>query len=117
MRRIAVLPSTLEARRRFRDAELDHWRPSLARAREQTLRDIDDGRLAVPTLVMWGGEDRSAPRHLGMRLFERIAKRTPTAVLQMINGAGHYVFRDRPVLFGEALAAFCLGRGGAADGG
>ena len=109
MRRIAVLPKTLEARRRFKEAELEHWRPSLARLRSTTLRAIDDGRLSVPTLVLWGYEDRSAPRHQGLRFYERIAAATPTAAFQMVNQAGHYVFRDRPAFFREAITSFCLG--------
>ena len=43
------------------------------------------------------------------RLFEQIAAKTPQAELHVINGAGHYLFRERPQAFNRALRSFCLG--------
>jgi 2-hydroxy-6-oxo-6-(2'-carboxyphenyl)-hexa-2,4-dienoate hydrolase len=107
MIRIAELPSQQHVRGVFRRVEHDVWRPTLARWRADQLAAIDTDGLRPPTLVIWGFEDRSAPRHLGLRLHERIAARSTDATFLMMNRAGHYVFRDRPAAFERALVAFC----------
>jgi 2-hydroxy-6-oxonona-2,4-dienedioate hydrolase len=110
MRRIALLPTMAATRRTLAAVETTHWRPSLAATRAATLRALDEDGFPVPTLLMWGYEDRSAPRHLGLRLFERIAARTADCAFVMANGAGHYLFRDRPTWFSATLRSFCLDR-------
>jgi 2-hydroxy-6-oxo-6-(2'-carboxyphenyl)-hexa-2,4-dienoate hydrolase len=108
---IARLERTAEARRILASVHTA-WTSSLERYREGSLRVIDEHGLAVPTLVLWGYDDRSAPRRSGLRLFERIAVRTPDATFKMINGAGHYVYRDRPTAFAAALTAFATTHSG-----
>jgi len=108
MTRIAGLPSQRRARDDFSVAEHAVWRPSLAGWRAANLAAIDTGRLRPRTLVLWGYEDRSAPRHQGLRLFERIAATSEEATFVLLNRAGHYVFRDRPSAFARTIAAFCL---------
>jgi pimeloyl-ACP methyl ester carboxylesterase len=107
MTAIAALDTQRQVRSTFGAVEDDVWRPSLAASRTSKLAAIDTRGIPVPTLVLWGYQDRSAPRHLGLRLFERIAATTPDARLVILNGAGHYVFRDRPAEFSELLGAFC----------
>jgi 2-hydroxy-6-oxonona-2,4-dienedioate hydrolase len=102
---IARLPKTKAARRTL-EAQKAGWAPGLERYREVTLDLIDRAGLPVPTLVLWGYNDRSAPRHSGLRLFERICVKTPDATLVMLNGAGHYCYRDRPAAFNAALSTF-----------
>jgi 2-hydroxy-6-oxo-6-(2'-carboxyphenyl)-hexa-2,4-dienoate hydrolase len=108
---IARLEKTASARRILASVERQ-WSSSLERFRHGTLRTIDERGLAVPTLVLWGYADRSAPRHAGLRIFERIAVHTPDAVFAMVSGAGHYVFRDRPEAFETILTAFAKDRAG-----
>jgi pimeloyl-ACP methyl ester carboxylesterase len=105
---IAALPAQHETRAVFRTVEDAEWRPSLAAARAWGLAAIDAGKLSIPTLVLWGYEDRSAPRHQGLRLYERIAAKTREAEFVMVNRAGHYVFRDRPSQFVDIVSRFCL---------
>ena len=84
--------------------------PSIEPVRAQTLTDIDDRGLPVPTLVVWGADDPSAPLPLAHALHERIAATTPEADLHVLGSAGHYCFRERPAAFERTLAGFCLGR-------
>jgi haloalkane dehalogenase len=92
---------------RFSDEDIDaYWRPfEKARGRQATLefyRSMDfaklapyDGKLAelgVPTLLLWGAEDKFAPIS-GARRFER---EIPGAELVAIEGAGHFVFETAP---------------------
>jgi haloalkane dehalogenase len=102
---------------RFSDGDIDaYWRPfEEGRGREATLefyRSMDleklapyDGglaRLGVPTLLLWGAEDKFAPMG-GARRFERdIAG----ARLVAIEGAGHFVLESAPERCVEELRAF-----------
>jgi haloalkane dehalogenase len=87
----------------FGDEEIDaYWRPFAdGRGREATLefyRSMDFkklapyegrlGELGVPTLLLWGAEDKFAP--IGSAY--RFKKRIPGAELVSIEGAGHFVF-------------------------
>jgi pimeloyl-ACP methyl ester carboxylesterase len=108
---IANLPAQREVRVAFRDAELEHWRPSLEAWRAAHLAAIDAHGLKVPTQILWGHADRSAPRYLGIRLFERIAATSRRVQLTIISGAGHYVFRDQPDAFARQLTAVAADAG------
>jgi pimeloyl-ACP methyl ester carboxylesterase len=105
---IANLPAQRLVRAAFSSAEHEHWRPSLEFWRAANLAAIDARRLNVPTLILWGHEDRSASRHQGIRLFERIAATNRRVQLLIVAGAGHYVFRDRPDTFAHQLTAFAV---------
>ena len=108
MLEIALLPKTREARRLMRDLKDRVWLPSLAAAKQDALRRIDAEGLPCPTQIIWGFDDRSAPRRLAIALFERICARTPRAELHLLNRAGHYSFREQPAAFHRLLRAFCL---------
>jgi haloalkane dehalogenase len=56
------------------------------------------GRLGVPTLLLWGEKDEFAPVASAFR-FER---EIPGARIEVIEGAGHFLFSDAP---DEAVAA------------
>jgi pimeloyl-ACP methyl ester carboxylesterase len=116
MQQVARLPTQAEARERFSKVEHTIWRPSLGRWRDQTLADIDARGIASRTLIVWGYQDRSASWHQGMRLYERIAARSPQVSMLVLNQAGHYVFRDRPSEFDGALLHHCRGAKPASDG-
>ena len=61
-----------------------------------------EGRLAelgVPTLVLWGADDRfSSPR-----LAERYREEIPGAEVVVVEGAGHFVWEDAPEACAEAV--------------
>jgi pimeloyl-ACP methyl ester carboxylesterase len=81
----------------------------VARLKQATLRRIDEEGLTTRTLVFWGFNDRSAPLPLGQDLFSRIAQKTPRAEMHVLNGAGHYSYRDQYEAFNRVLTGFCLG--------
>lgn len=108
MLKIAKLPSIQEARRRMGTLRQAVWYPSLYRTRSQTISQIDEGGLPVPTLVIWGFNDRAAPLYLGHRLFERICPKTPNCEFHVLNQAGHYSFREQWQKFNRVLQNFCL---------
>jgi len=106
---IARLPKTREAQRRIGELRPTTWYPALFRKRDELLQRIDSEGLTLPTLVIWGFDDQSAPVALGLQLFGRLAPRAPRAELHVLNQARHYCFRDQPAAFNRLLRAFCLG--------
>lgn len=104
---IARLPKTQEAQQRMKTLRDSVWLPSLNRKRQEALRRIDESGLAMPTLVIWGFNDRSAPLRFGLQLFERICAKTPEAELHVLNGGGHYAFREQYQAFNRVVRAFC----------
>ena len=105
---IALLPKTHEASERMEAVSDNVWVPSLMQTQEATLREIDERGFAVPTLVIWGFDDRSAPLRLGLGVFEHVRVKTREAALHVLNGAGHYSFRDQARAFNRVLPSFCL---------
>ena len=109
MLEVAQLPKSEEARGRAEVLDGTVWMPSLGRKRQEALRKIDEAGISVPTLIIWGANDLSAPLPLGYTLFERIAMKTVQAEMHVLNGAGHYSFREQPRAFVRVLRSFCLG--------
>jgi pimeloyl-ACP methyl ester carboxylesterase len=67
--------------------------------------------LGVPTLVLWGGEDRFS----SARMAERYVAEIPGAERVVLDGAGHFIWEDEPEEAGRALVEFLerrLGSGG-----
>ena len=81
--------------------------PSLYKKRIEVLSEIDDHGLPVPTLVVWGFNDRAAPLYLGHRLFERICPKTQNAEFRVINQTGHQCFREQWRKFNSIVIDFC----------
>ena len=65
---------------------------------ERDLRPIMD-RVKVPTLVIWGAEDRTIPVEMGLELLAGIFD----SRMRLIGGAGHVPMLDKPL---ETVALF-----------
>lgn len=90
------------------------WMPSIGEMRRRNLAEIDEHGIPVPTLVVWGADDPSAPVPLAYALFERIRARTAEAELHVLGRAGHYAYREQPQAFVRLLEGFCLRNAGPA---
>lgn len=88
-----------------RNAEA-HWIPSLAAAREDLQRKFRETGIPVPTLLIWGVNDRSAPVASGHLLFNMITEKTKNSSMHLLNNAGHQVFRDQRKLFAATVGSF-----------
>ena len=66
----------------------------IAQADERHTEEIEPlyGRIAVPTLVVWGEHDRWIPAQRGREL----ARRIPGARLELLPTAGHLVPEEEP---------------------
>jgi haloalkane dehalogenase len=64
-----------------------------------------EGRVAglrIPTLILWGSEDRFA----SVKMAERFHVELPCSELAILDGAGHFVWEDEPERATEALVGF-----------
>ena len=66
------------------------------------------GMLEVPTLMVWGREEKSIPLPIGEQL-HRIIKGSR---LEILDQAGHCAHIDRPELFNQLALGFLNGHGG-----
>jgi pimeloyl-ACP methyl ester carboxylesterase len=75
----------------------------MAQADERHTEEIEPlyGRIAVPTLVVWGEHDPWIPAECGREL----ARRIPGARLEVLPAAGHLVQEDEPEELARLLAA------------
>lgn len=100
---MANLPKTKQAQARYPHLKHTVWLPSLQRFKAEALQRIDEVGLLVPTVIVWGADDPSAPLYLGHRLFDRIRAKTEQVSLHVINRAGHPVYREQPEAFNRLL--------------
>jgi 2-hydroxy-6-oxonona-2,4-dienedioate hydrolase len=91
--RVVTTPaSALRVLRLARDARRDNLEARL-------------GRIRVPTLLVWGLEDRITPLEVGDRFRERI----PTAQLLCLARCGHAAMLERPERFATAVGTWLDG--------
>jgi pimeloyl-ACP methyl ester carboxylesterase len=108
MLEVARLPSTRAAQQTIVRIRQSHWLPDLHRKRAETLDRLAESGVSMPTLLVWGYNDRSGPLPLGLRLFDVFARKTARLEMHLLHGAGHYSFRDQSEAFNRAVAGFCL---------
>ena len=104
---IAELPKTNVAQRRMAALSEDVWYPSVNRRRAKNLDGIRRQGFRVPTLIVWGMNDKTAPVERGRALFDEVSVHTAECEWHVLNGAGHCSFRDQPVAFNRVVAGFC----------
>jgi pimeloyl-ACP methyl ester carboxylesterase len=61
-------------------------------------------RIDVPTLVLWGDDDRRSPMHVA----EQLRAAIPAAELAIIPNAGHVSNMEQPQTFNAHVRRFCL---------
>jgi 2-hydroxy-6-oxo-6-(2'-carboxyphenyl)-hexa-2,4-dienoate hydrolase len=90
------------------DLRFRQFLPDLEREKERTLRDIADGGIRSPCMVVWGYNDPTAPLHQGLALFDLVAKSQPRSHLHVLNEAGHFSHREQPKTFNYLLREFIV---------
>jgi pimeloyl-ACP methyl ester carboxylesterase len=63
-------------------------------------------KIDVPTLVLWGADDRRSP----IRFAEQLHTAIPSSELAVIPNAGHVSNMEQPEAFNAHVRRFCLGR-------
>ena len=77
------------------------WKPYMY---NQTLPHLLGG-VRTPALIVWGRDDRIVPLECG----ERYAKALPSARLELIDGAGHFVEMENPNELAQLVTRFVKG--------
>jgi len=76
---------------------------AMSRAVAPDFRDVLP-QIEVPTLLIWGDDDKRSPQSAGERMRDEIRG----ARLVLIPGAGHVSNMEQPALFNAAVREFCL---------
>jgi len=124
--RIAQLPKLAEVARRF-NAARDKWvreNPEIVKQhplwtrnmgavtwwtykmKDETLNRITAGMLKVPTMIIWGYNDPTAPYTLGVDLMQTVSKVVGRTELHIINQSGHLVMAEHPETVARLITGF-----------
>jgi 2-hydroxy-6-oxonona-2,4-dienedioate hydrolase len=80
--------------------------PNAGRTRGRVFAACREEGVVTPVQLVWGRQDPlTTPAH-GLTLFKAIAARQREAQFDVINRAGSLVFREQPIAFHAAVAAF-----------
>lgn len=105
MEEMARLPKFVEIQAKMKDLR-DAFYADFELAKAETVAWLREGRLRLPTLVIWGLNDPSAPLDSGLDLFKLISAHASRAEMHIFNQAGHHSFREHPEDFNQVLTNF-----------
>ena len=80
--------------------------PALQADKEDSLRRIAERGLQRPTLLVWAYDDPTATLAQGRALYDLLVRKERRTVMQILNQAGHFVYREHPEAFNEAVRGF-----------
>jgi pimeloyl-ACP methyl ester carboxylesterase len=104
---LAELQKTTEAAKAMAKARMSPAHPAFRSLVDQAIQDIKGGRLTVPSLLIWGYNDRVTAYESGVAFFSILNATAGESEFQVFNNAGHYVFYDYPGRFNRAVVDFC----------
>jgi pimeloyl-ACP methyl ester carboxylesterase len=81
--------------------------PSFQEGKNRVLEEIQEGKLKVPTLIVWGYNDPSLPYQVGMKLFEHVSASVLQSQLHLFNNCGHHAYIEYPEQFSKLIKNFC----------
>jgi pimeloyl-ACP methyl ester carboxylesterase len=104
---ISRLPKRNEAREQMIKHNMSPAHPSFQALRKKALDEIKEGKLKVPTLVLWGYNDPAMYYQGGVDLFKLVSSGNPESQLHIINNCGHSPYIEYPELFNSVIISFC----------
>ena len=76
----------------------------------KALEEIKEGKLKVPTLLIWGYHDSMMHHEVGIELFKCIINSdAPGSRLIIFDNCDHFPFIEYPELFNRTIKSFCGG--------
>jgi 2-hydroxy-6-oxonona-2,4-dienedioate hydrolase len=96
-----------EAKARMADGLYDRFKADMLERLDRIKKEIADGSLSVPTLLMWGFNDPSATMdRCGKPAIDQFFPVVEECEMHILNRAGHYCFREQPDAFVDTLLGF-----------
>ncbi len=105
--KLSQLPKMVDAGKQLRKHSMNPAHPSYRALKKKTLEEIGEGKLKVPTFVMWGYNDPSTSYKAGIELFKLASSSSPKSQLHMFNNCGHFPYVEYPELFNRLVRDFC----------
>ena len=106
---ITQMPKTIEAKEKMEEYGLSPAADSWVALKEQALQDIQDGKLEVPSLVIWGYNDPALPYESGVALYDLMVSSSvlPGSQLVLFDECGHSPYIEYPEIFNRLIRSFC----------
>ena len=106
---ITQLPKVIEAKEQMEKYGINPAHESWINLKEQAFQDIRDGKLKVPSLVIWGYNDPAMPYKSGVAFYEFITTHSdiPGSQLAVFDECGHSPYVEYPELFNTLIRHFC----------
>lgn len=96
-----------EAQEKMAQGLYDRFKADMLERLERIKKEITDGGLTMPTLLMWGFNDPSATiDRCGKPAIDQFFPVVEKCEMHIFNQAGHYCFREQPEAFAETLLNF-----------
>jgi pimeloyl-ACP methyl ester carboxylesterase len=97
----------IEAQKKMREHRMNPAHSVYQASKKKALEEIKEGKLEVPTLVIWGYNDPSTVHEAGIELFKYISSSSLNAQLLIFNNCGHFPYIEYPELFNRHIKSFC----------
>jgi 2-hydroxy-6-oxo-6-(2'-carboxyphenyl)-hexa-2,4-dienoate hydrolase len=104
---ISRLPKRIEARKQMIKHNMSPAHPSFQALRKKALDEIKEGKLKVPTLILWGNNDPAMYCEGGIELFKWVSSGNPESQLHIFNNCGHSPYIEYPEQFNRLIKSFC----------
>jgi pimeloyl-ACP methyl ester carboxylesterase len=106
---LSGLPKIVEAAEQMVRHGMNPGHPSYQALQAEALQEIQEGKLKVPTLALWGYHDPIMPIHeVGIELFKIIVEsHVPGTRLLVFDDCSHTPHVEYPDLFNRTIRSFC----------
>ncbi len=103
---LAELPKMAEARSQLIKHRMNPAHPTYRILKAALHEDIEDGKLKVPTLIVWGRNDPEGSYGSGIKLYELMSAHADDVAFYTFENAGHLPSKEYPDEFNWLLTSF-----------
>lgn len=104
---IAELDKTKHTQKLMDNGGYQRFKDDLGPQQQEAVRWIEEGRLDLPTLLIWGFNDPSARMdRAGIPAMQAVLANVEGSEMHIVGQAGHYVFREQPRAFDDAVTSY-----------
>ncbi len=104
--KLAKLPKMEDARAQLVQKRMNPAHPTYRVLKTTLLNDIEEGKLKVPTLIIWGRNDPEGSYGSGVKLYELMSTHSNNVQLHTFENAGHLPSKEYPGEFNRLVESF-----------